>query len=396
MAKGYRCPRAGFSLVELLVAVMFIGILMAGMANVFKSSVTTLATSSEGLSSARRNRMSLDLLYDDLNTAGMYLSNLSAPPVLDPNNPAFYIIPNVAIPGAAGDDPQTADQLFFYLDDPLPFEGTISATGIGTTAARSASQLVLAGAVTPPANSDITFTIDCGSAPYANLVKPGYSIIFKDSWETFSLLTTSATGQTVTITLGSAPNVAMTGVGSTGASPKAQHTIPSRVMFYKPAQMVRYSVLMKFYDPQKPTGIPCLVRDQGTYTTGSFTPDLSQQSIVAENISGFKAYLSANSGLLWAGYDLPTATTGFNTGWSNGILSELNTQLVTAGRPNFQTTTGNQTWIRDIPVLVRLDITTRTATKRSEYSATPLTTTAYKNFTQSLVIVPRHFGLTMN
>jgi hypothetical protein len=45
---------------------------------------------------------------------------------------------------------------------------------------------------------------------------------------------------------------------------------------------------------------------------------------------------------------------------------------------------------------VRLDVTTRTAVKRSEYSATPLVNTAYKDYTQSLVIVPRHFGLTMN
>jgi hypothetical protein len=78
------------------------------------------------------------------------------------------------------------------------------------------------------------------------------------------------------------------------------------------------------------------------------------------------------------------------------MRTELDTQLATAGRPDFMTTRGNENWIRSIPTLVRLDITTRTATKRAEYSATPLTTTAYKDFTQSLVIVPRHFGLTMN
>ena len=75
MAKRNQCPRAGFSLVELLVAVLFIGILMAGMANVFKSSVNTMATSSEGISSNRRNRMSIDLLYDDLNIAGLYITD---------------------------------------------------------------------------------------------------------------------------------------------------------------------------------------------------------------------------------------------------------------------------------------------------------------------------------
>ena len=51
--------------------------------------------------------------------------------------------------------------------------------------------------------------------------------------------------------------------------------------------------------------------------------------------------------------------------------------------------------IRDNPILVRLDITTRTALQRGEYSSTG-TTLAYKTLTQSLVMVPRHFGLTLN
>jgi Tfp pilus assembly protein PilW len=385
----------GFSLVEMLVAVMFIGILMAGMANVFKSSVSTMATAGEEISSARRNRMAMDLLYDDLNTAGMYLTSLSAPPVLDPANPAFYIIPNVAITGAAGDDPASADQLFFYLDDPLPFEGTLDSTGSGGNAARNAGQLVLAGSAA--AASDNTFTIDCGNDSYANQVKAGTAIIFKDAWETYPIQgPPTVSGQKVTIQLGTSPNASVTGTGSAGTAPKAQHILNSRVMFYKPAQMVRYSIQMELYDPQKATGIPCLVRDQGTYSIGTFTPDLAQRSVVAENVSGFKAYLSANSGQSWAGYDLPSTTTGFADGWTNGIISELNTQLATAGRPDYTTTANDPNWIRDIPVLVRLDVKTRTAMKRSEYSTTPLTTTAYKEFTQSLVIVPRHFGLTMN
>jgi len=136
------------------------------------------------------------------------------------------------------------------------------------------------------------------------------------------------------------------------------------------------------------------VRDQGTYSAAGFVAVPALQTIVAENVAGFKAYMSANSGQSWAG--LNAAYSGFANGWTNGIQAALNTQLATAGRANFTTTAGDPNWLRDIPTLVRLDITTRTAMKRAEYSATPLTTTAYKNFTQSLVIVPRHSGLTMN
>lgn len=396
MAKGSRCPEAGFSLVELLVAVVFIGLLMAGMANVFKSSVITMATSSESISSARRNRMSIDLLYDDLNAAGLYITSLTSTPILSSTNPAFYVLPNMPVAGAAADDPQTADQLYFYLDQPLPFEGTLTGTGgaPGANLVRSASQLVNAQAA-PVAGVDNSFSVECGSASYASMVQAGQSVIIKDSWEVFSIQTvTPPAGATaVTFTVGTGSSVAMTGLGPSGAPPKTKHLLGSAVLFFLPAQMVCYSVQMKLYDPQKATGVPCLVRDQGTYSTGGFVATLPQ-TVVAENIAGFKVYLSANSGQGWAG--LNAAYTGFTGGWTNGIQNDLNTQLAAAGRPNFTTTTGDPSWFRDIPTLVRMDITTRTAMKRSEYSATPLVTTAYKNFTQSLVIVPRHSGLTMN
>ena len=399
MANRVHEPGSGFSLVELLVAVLFIGILMAGMANVFKASVTTLTTSSEGISSARRNRMSLDLLYDDLNSAGMFLSDLASPPKLSAANQAFYIIPNVAIVGAAADDPATADQVFFYLDDPLPFEGTLFDTGAGGTAARNASELVLAQAA--PTVADNTFTIDCTDDSYATMIKTGrtngypYSVVFKDSWETYFIQgIPTGTGKRLTIQLGSSPDALVTGVGPSGNPPKAKHILTSNVMFFQPAQMVRYSVKMKLYDPQKATGVPCLIRDQGTWSAAGFVAVAALESVVAENVSGFKAYLSANTGKSWAGYG--KTYTGLDNGWTGGIRAELDAQLLTSGRQDFQTTSGNDNWFRSIATLVRLDITTRTAVKRAEYSATPLTTTAYKDFTQSLVIVPRHFGLAMN
>ena len=82
------------------------------------------------------------------------------------------------------------------------------------------------------------------------------------------------------------------------------------------------------------------------------------------------------------------------TGWTNKIQPDLNAQLAKVGRSGFLTTQGNPDWYRDMPTLVRLDITTRSALKRSEYSSNGLTL-AYKNLTQSMVLVPRHFGLTL-
>ena len=109
----------GFSLVEMLVVLVFTMILMAGMASVFKSSLSSFAVSGERISSTRRNRLAMDLLSDDLNVAGQYLT-LEAPPngIMDAN-PGFIINPNVAFENTDVPSPVT-DELLFYFDDPLP------------------------------------------------------------------------------------------------------------------------------------------------------------------------------------------------------------------------------------------------------------------------------------
>jgi hypothetical protein len=183
----------------------------------------------------------------------------------------------------------------------------------------------------------------------------------------------------------------MEGRGFSDAGQKGKHVLGSGIIFFIPDQMVRYSIKMKTLDPAVPAGIPCLVRDQGTYTTSGFVPNAALETIITENVSGFKVYLSANSGQSWAGYG--GGYSGLSSGWFNGIISELNTQLATSGRSDFTSIKSNdEIWFRRLPVLVRLDITTRTATKRVEYSSNPYAT-AFKDVTQSLVIVPRHFGL---
>ncbi len=402
---------SGFSLLELMVALLFTGLLMAGMAQVFKSSLTTFYTSGEILSSARRNRASIDLLYDDLNSAGLYLTDLAAPPPgFTPTNPAFQIIPNQVVIGAASDDPgflgsKNADQLLFYVDQPLAFEGTYNPPGVG--AARSADEAIGLGGLTGGApaagNADTTFIIDCGEDAYANMVKVGQNLIFKDAFQVLTIASVLQSGHQVTITTGATPNAAMTGVGNPGGVSKFKHIANSRVLFYNPAQVVRYSIKKKNLDPQNSTGITCLVRDQGTFSALGFVPDATLESIITENVSGFKVYLSVNSGKSWAGFNSVTNLPQNYTTWDQ-IRTDIDTQLTgsvgppaipAAGRMGFQTTQGNETWFRKIPTLVRLDITTRTASKRTEYDPKQVAL-VYRDLVQSLVIVPRHFGLPLN
>ncbi len=396
-----RTGHSGFSLVELLVALVFTMVLMAGMASVFKASLATSYTSGEQLSSARRNRMSTDILIDDLNTACMFLTDLSVPPPVSQAVPPFFILPNMPIAGYG----TKQDEFYFYMDQPLGFEGKLGAVA----PSQSAAELVFYG--TAPAPGNDSFTIDCGDAAYAKQVSLGQVFIFKDSWETgYVSAAPTITGSVVTVVAGPAPNALITGLGYTGLPSKAKHLLNAGIVFIQPAQMVRYRIELVNLDPSNAVGIPCLVRDQGSYNAATFTPTQAKQ-VIAENVSGFKVYLSTNPNLAaadgkpWAGTlasgapatyaGVASGSVTVGDGWDGGIRAELDAQLAAAGRPDFKTTRMSDHWFRSIPTMVRVDVTSQTATQRSEYSATG-TAPAYKTLTQSLVFVPRHAGLTMN
>jgi hypothetical protein len=386
----------GFSLVELLVALVFTMILMAGMATVFKSSLTSFYTSGEKLSSMRRNRASTDLLYDDLNNAGMALVDLTSALPSNDTNPAFYIIPNVAVAGAGALDPQTTDELYMAYDQPLAFDGQLTSGG-GAVSGDTAIDKVLNG-TTMSAGTDDVYVINCGDPTYASSVKPGMYFQIKDDMShaafqiaTAAPMSSGSSSVKVTVVSTITTTTQVTGRGDSGTLRPNKRIPDSGVVFILPSQMVRYRIALETLDPQNANGIPCLIREQGTYDPNSAFAATDTQ-IIAENVAGFKTYLSADSGADWAGQAV--TGTGLTDGWTNGIQAALNTQLANIGRADYTTTAGNTSWYRDIPILVRIDLTTRTATQRAEYSATA-TTLAYKNLTQSLVLVPRHFGLTM-
>lgn len=416
-------PQAGFSLVELLVAVFFTSVLMAGLSTVFRSSLTTFATTGESISNARRNRGAIDLLTDDIHVAAMYLGELSVAPTMGTTNPAFYVLPGMEIKDANAGELQRADQLYLYLDDPLPFEASLP-DDAASLLPGMAEKVADGTAVT---SAEGTFVLKCKTPVYAKMVKAGMEFVFKDMFQPVRIESVQGiSGSDVTVVLapktlseggtGTAPpleQAMVTGAGYSGPMPKEKRLPSTGIVVYRPGQMVRYSVVMMATDPKGPK-VPCLVRDQGVYNIAGFVADPALRQLITENIAGFKVYLSANSGRGWAGldaatnkpvnYGAPPSLGGtdfaaafaeyFNTAWINGMRVELDTQLSTAGRPGHKTTAGNPNWFRSIPCMVRVDVTTRTATQRAEYSANGKSL-AHKELAQSLVIVPRHFGLPM-
>ncbi len=352
----------GFSLAELLVALLFTMILMAGMASVFKASLASFYTSGESISSLRRNRLAMDLLSDDLNVAGQYLTLEAAPNDITATNPGFIINPNVAFTGT---DIPTADavsdELLFYFDDPVPFEGTLTGDVLGT------ASYVASGAAAPIGGE---FGIRFETEEQASKITPGMMLVTRGNYEHKKILTTRVDGQVAYVTI----------EGLFGE----KHLGTERMVVARPGQYVRYSIQSRNWDPEKPAGVgvPCLVREQGPYPgLGAFVPDATQTTIVAENVNRFRVALSGDRGVTWA--------TGAN--W-DAIKTALNAQLATSGAPGSKTIDGNAHWYRSVPVLVRINVTTRTAQARSEYSPAG-DALAYKEHTQSLVLLPRHFGL---
>lgn len=412
----------GFSLVELLVALLFTMLLMAGMATVFRGSLGTFITSGEKLSSARRNRMSVDMIYDDLNAAGMLLTSLAdyngsaANPInLNALNPPFRITPNVAYAGTDVDVPNNVtDQLDLYFDDALPFEATVTSAvqsvvefmgdpptpvppsqsfSVGMTS-EQAAQLVLENNASP-----VTVL------PRANVSQPKIP----------SAITNSGTTATITFT---------TSLRSESEDlSKLRIPVGTGIMFVRPGRYVRYSIQSRNLDPTPSTAgtaIPCLIRDEVIYSavSGSATPFAApiSSTIVAENVIGFQVMVSPDGGQTWVndpndpaqrnGGVPDSATPGLShtvhASWAD-LRDLLNANASITGRPApNNSVSDSRFWFKDIPVTIRVDITTRTARPRAEYVGdqpnTIINTTAggapYKIQTQSIVLVPRHFGLS--
>ncbi len=391
----------GFSLAELMVSLLFTGLLMAGMARVYKASLSSFQTSAEKISAGRRGRVAIDMLTDDLNAAGMFLWDLTKyPTTLSTSNPGFWVNPNVSL--TLSDGTVKCDQIFFYYDEALPFEGKTTTGSGGAYAVSGLNSTVASGTALTAGNTSIT--IDTGDASFAAMVQQGQRIVIKDGWPGFIITKPPVvSGNLVTIDPG-VDTLAPTGAGNamqnadgsaTGANvvSNPNHKAGAPVTFMNIAQSVLYSIQSRNVDPANPTHtVPCLVRQQGPYSSGGLTAITSTQ-VLAEDVSGMKVYLSVDGGRTWL---REGSATGLASGWTSGYVPMVQSALNSGyGRTGYMSLS-DPAWFREIPVLVRVDVTTRTSLRREEYNTTTTPTLAYKEQTLSLVIRPRHFGLSFN
>lgn len=379
----------GFSLVELLVAVAFTAILMAGMAGVYKSSITNFQTAGEKLSAIRRGRVAIDMLSDDLNSAGMFLVDLNVPPTtLQNSNPGFWVNPEQTV--TLSDGTVVADQLLFYYDQALPFEGKVRPPA-GETMVQGQGRKEGDQSQDASSAQSRQITIETGDPSFATMVQVGQYFIVKDQYQLKQIETVSSSPGSSVVTV--VPSFKQAGAAGerlgTVAHSAQNDRYDAPVTFIIPAQMVRYSIQARSMDPTDPAHtVPCLVREQGDYSASAVggIATVTQTSVLAEDVTGLKIYFSVDGGRTWLRCDP-------GGGWG-GFKTKVNAALAGGyGRPGYQTL-DTPAWFREIPLTVRVDVTTRTAQQRVEYSTTT-TARAYKEKVNSLVLRPRHFGLSM-
>lgn len=340
--------RNGFSFVELLVALVLTGILLAGLTQVFAANISAFHTTAESSSLQRRNRWLLDKLSDDLKMAGHSDG-------IDITVPDWAEKPFMILPGGTTEAP--SDTLQFFLNEPLSNCELSLLASSGATA----------------------FSAKSTSGSPLNLARGDYFII-KDGASTDVGFVESVDTKTGLIQITSEVDPFVRQFFAPGAGMLRAHAFGTKVTFLRPLQIVRYAIEERAMDPSSTATIPCLVRRSAPYTGVAIDWATASAVVVGENIAAFRADMSVDAGSTWA--------RGESADWAD-VLEAANAKLDASNQIS-----DNQMWFKRIPTVLRADITSRSAMARTEYSMTKKEL-AYRLQTQSLLVAPRNFAIPL-
>lgn len=408
-----RSPQAGFSLVELLVALVFTAILTTGMLRIFASSVSGFYTQQESLGLQRASRFALNLVEEEVMQAGYLFpprnlrgelnvgSTTAQPPVLlqqtdyqpvwsDPNGTTVTL--------------DKVDELQFVQDLNLEVEGTLKAdVAIGasdTSVDLPSGKAILDKYLNGSADSTLVMVMLDSQVNQVDMLR--VQSIDKDGKVT---LDPNSSG------LDAYGNER--GGGFFSSIFNNLHRKGAPCTFIAPLRVVRYTVVPRALDPSNPkNAVPCLVRQTAPlakaafFAPGSATPpgptDNWTEQILAEGVSGLKVDISLDGGKTFLRYNADgTLKAGMDT-WANvyaGLDSAIKSALPGTSLLATHTSKGlNDTldpvWTNYLPVTFRLDVETRTRLARAEYAANQATPTpAFRTRTVTMMISPKNYAL---
>lgn len=379
----YFPKQAGFSLVELMVAMVFVSLLMAGMLQVFAASNAGFKAANESIGAQRSNRWALAQLEEDLSSIGYFFPIRPVPGYISVAGQAPFMInpaqvvkvdtPNATGLGTTEETLNPApDDIQFLTDVPLAITAELAKApaDVSTIELR-----VLSGSLADVRKGDFVLILD-----------PIYEVVQVDK----------VAGNVITLntdpTVGQDPlSGTATGIGA--GLKTLQHQDGASVVFVRPLQVVRYSIQGVAVDPASADiTLPCLVREQMPYPSDGAVIDWSAanpvRTVVAENVSGLRLNISVDGGTTWE----RQAADG---DWA-AVAARVNTRLATlypASQPRSVTDPSNPLWYRYVSATLRVDITTRSSRRIDNSSVTGTASYGWRERQQTLFVNPRNFGL---
>ncbi len=378
----FRPLQQGFSLIEMLVAMLFIGVLTAGMLRVYSTNLAGFQRVNDMIGNQRRGRWALGSLQDDVASIGYFaFVPFNVPTgysVASGTQEPFMILPAPTAVSVTSPDPSNPtstvtadlspnpDELQFVGDLPLPIQATVLTSVAGST----------------------ILTLNVVSGTLGDIQVGDIAAILDAAFEQVQVA--SVLDNTITLSATAAAMAGITQAGGYALSPALGfHQAGTPVVFFRPNIVTRYSIQAPAWDPSNATiTVPCLVRQQAPYPTGGglITWANVAGEVVAENIDSFVVDLSFDGGTTWLRQGAAS--------WD--AIVALTTPILTArgGKNVPLRDASNPLWFRTFPCLIRMDITSRSAAPRTA-STTTAGQAAYVRRTQSLMVAPRNFGLPL-
>lgn len=377
-----RGPGAAFSLVELLVAVVLIGVLTAGTVRVVAAGARTFAGVNDALAAQRTLRWALEQVADDLRMACLQFPPPGQRPTVvaasaDPSlQSALMLVPDQPIkqahgtawaPLRAGADPhglpdQRVDELSFVMDRPLGVDACLAAPIGGPE--------VPEGALLIRAQRELR-------------LEPGDLLVVEDTpleWVQVSA--------TVELPGRVAEPVPVAPLGP-GPGFRAAHREGCRVRFLRPLRVVRFAVLgLPLDGPEREARVPCLVRFETGYRADRVVPPWaalrSRAVILAEQVTGFRVDLSLDG--RWPGVR--------GRDYADTVAQLEQAILERHGVPGAATDPERPFWCRRFPALLRIELEARAPLARVlEPGPDGLPVRRHRRDRLVLVVAPRNFGL---
>jgi hypothetical protein len=391
--------KSGFSLLEMMVALLFMGLLLGGMVRVFLASRTSWIRVNETLTAQRALRWSLARVEEDLQMMGYLFPppesrNLDLAAGTDAGRQsAFMLVPGRSIPklsGGAfvprepGDDPlepmgKEADELSFVMDVPILVPAHLTRPVRGLAPPRP-----LAREAEETDDPEEAGTVQVRAARRLDL-EPGDLVVVADGRFEFAEVDQPVTflaRQTLPV------RVRRPGGLAGAAAFRWHHRAGTRIQCVRPLRVVRYALVYLALDRDlSPPGwlTPCLVRFETAYPGNRAVPrwsrltDSRSREVVAENVTGFRVDFTLDNRFPGIrGRDLAETS------------SRLQAGLAARGRRAGEgALAGDPFWFRKWGGLVQVAIETRSAVPRDAG-------TAGRRFhyrSQTLLLRPRNFGL---